>query len=37
MKEHDDGLNAARGIVYALVMCLPVWAAIFTAIYFLLR
>lgn len=37
MKEHDDGLNAARGIIYAAVMAIPLWIAFATGLYFLFR
>lgn len=37
MKENDDGLNAARGVIYALVLSIPFWAGVATAIYYLVN
>lgn len=33
--DRDDGLNAARGIVYGLILSVPLWVAIYLAVRWL--
>jgi hypothetical protein len=38
MNREDDGLNAARGILYGIILSIPIWAVIALALgYFITR